>query len=454
SLFEGGRSPETRVGLVQDALDALKQNPKASTFWPTFSQAYTLLQDGHASAPLVGYPAYQNGGVCVHEGIADLLPGSPTVPLVFQQGANALFAELQPGDALVQIDGMPVDAWAALAGRLITHPGAVTARAVTTAPTIFLAALDAGATVTFDRCAGPAACDDASVQHIVLDLATLAGDPLLAGTSPISQNDIATCDYRFVRPVPDNATGKSTDYAFAGHSDDADGDRFLVINGVPEQQGQGGQAWFDQVDGALSDDPAHLVLDERTGDGGGIDAVDWIGGELSAPGDLFAMDFLPSIEGDDLTSDRQAVIDCSTSDGNYGFGCGNGFRWPFGITAGNKLGEAKDSKLAILIGLDVSGNDYLTKILKGRSGETRVFGSGSTWGAFGVIWQLAAHIGEVTGGSLQVQDTIFLRSSSDDNTTFPTSTGELPDSEVLQLQSDAVQGKDTLIEAAKAWLAE
>ncbi len=458
SLFEGGRAPESRASLVADALTPLKDNPKASTFWPTFTQAYTLLVDGHASAPTVGYPAFQNAGVCVHQGVADLLPpvdgAAQEVPLVFQTGANALAAGLEPGDALVAIDGIPTADWAAQAGRLVTHPGDPEGRAVVTAPQIFVAALDTGAVATFARCdhTDGTPCAAGDVQQIDLDLGALVGDAVLNGESPVQYEDVAACDYRFVRPVPDNSTGASTDYAFAGHKD-VDGVRFLVINGVPQQYGQGGQAWFDQVDSALGDDPNELVLDERTGDGGGIDAVDWIGGELSSPGDLYAMDFLPGLEGDDLAAARQAVVDCSANSQDY-FGCGNGFRWLFGSVATNHLGVAGDSKLAVLIGLDVSGNDYLTKILRGRTGQTRVFGAGSTWGAFGVIWSLPAHIGELAGGSLQVQDTLFLTSQDDANTDFPTSTGERPDTNVLQRQSDAVQGKDTVIEAAKAWLAE
>jgi hypothetical protein len=101
--FEGGRAPRGKVELVAAALEPLKDaaNAKASTFWPTFGDAYTLLVDGHASAPMLGYPGYQNGGVCVHEGVADLLDGSPIVPLVFQQGASFIGAQLQPGDAMV-----------------------------------------------------------------------------------------------------------------------------------------------------------------------------------------------------------------------------------------------------------------------------------------------------------------------------------------------------------------
>jgi hypothetical protein len=196
------------------------------------------------------------------------------------------------------------------------------------------------------------------------------------------------------------------------------------------------------------------VLDERTGMGGGIDAMDWLSGELSTPGDMFAMDFLPAMESDALASDRSAIVACSASASELtNTNCGNGFRWNFGQTASTHFGEAKDSKLAVLIATDVSGNDYVTKILHHRSAQTRLFGHGSTEGAYGIIWHMPELVGELWGGSLQVQDTIFMTSPTDVNTTFPTSTGERPDEDVLRLQSDCVQGKDTVIAAAKAWLA-
>lgn len=451
AAFEGGRAPSARAGEVAQALEVLRSAAGAASFWPAFAEAYTLLVDGHASGPMSAYPAYQNAGVCVHLGKADLLPGAPEVPLVFQPGATAIGASLQAGDALVRIDGMPVAEWAALAGRLIQHPGDPAGRDVVIAPQIFVAALDAGAVVTFERCAQETPCSASEVEEIDLDLRALVGDPLIEGAPVVGYADIATCDYRFVRPVPSTARSANTDYAFAGHVDEGDV-RFLVINGVPQQYGEGGQEWFDAIDAATADAPAKLVLDERTGNGGGVDAVDWLAAILSAEGDWFAMDFLPGFEGEDLAAPRAAVVACSESDQGWGTGCGNGFRWPFGETAGNKLGQAANSKLAVVIGLDVSGNDYLTKLLRERSGETRVFGAGATWGAFGVIWPMAAHTGELSGGSLQVQDTLFMRSDSDANTDFPTSTGERPDEIVLQTQSDARLGRDTALEAARAWL--
>ena len=146
------------------------------------------------------------------------------------------------------------------------------------------------------------------------------------------------------------------------------------------------------------------------------------------------------------------VVDCAVSAGQ-GSDCGNSFRWVLGDVAGGTRGNAAGSKLAVLNSVDVSGNDYLSRLITERAeGETRIFGPSDTFGAFGVIWSLAGHVGEFSGGSFQVHDTLFLQSVSDTNTDFVTSFGIPVDEVVRQKQSDAVLGKDTLIEAARAWL--
>lgn len=468
--FEGGRAPRGKVELVAAALEPLKQveNAKASAFWPTFGDAYTLLVDGHASAPLLGYPGYQNGGVCVHEGVADLLDGAPIVPLVFQEGSSFIGAQLEPGDALVAIDGLAPDAWAARARRLVSHGGDPEGRSVVIAPSLFTAAVDTGAVVTFHRCSGgadgltPCSAGGENVEEIVIDLGALVGDAILAGESPLGYEDVTTCDYRFVRPVDSNDI-VNTEYEFAGFSDD-DGVRTLVINGVPGYS-RDTEDWFTTVENALAPDesrPNAIILDQRTGHGGGIDAVDWLTGGLLATDDVLAMDFLSSFESDDfepsaLDAARGAVVACSTAAQQSYLGCGNSFRIFTGDYSrqGSHHAGAADAKLAILNALDVSGNDYTSRLIRARNPDTtRFFGAGSAYGAYGVIWGMSAHMGELSGGSLQVQDTIFVSDEADDNTVFATSTGERPDTVVRQTQSDAIAGRDSLIEAARAWLVQ
>jgi hypothetical protein len=469
--FEGGRAPRGKAELVAAALEPLKDaaNAKARTFWTTFSDAYTLLVDGHASAPLLGYPGYQNGGVCVHEGVADLVEGSPIVPLVFQPGATFIGAQLEPGDALVAIDGIPTAEWAARARRLIEHAGDPEGRSVVTAPAIFTAAIDTGAVVTFQRCSGGddgltpcTSGPDGNVEEIVIDLGALVGDAILNGETPLAYEDVASCDFRFVRPVPDSTQQFNTDNDFAGFVDDdvAGLDvRTLVINAVPGRS-QRTQSWFNEVEDALDDGPDRLIFDQRTGFGGSPDAIDWLSGALLSADDLHAFDLLASFEGDDLDATaaataRAATIECASSGQSFA-GCGTGQRYYVGefSTDGGHFRAAQNSKLAILNALDVSGNDFTSRILSSRAAETRFFGAGAAFGAYGAIAPMASHLGELSGGSLQIQDTIFMDSADDENQVFHTSIGIRPDEVVRQKQSDAIAGRDSLIEAARAWLVQ
>jgi hypothetical protein len=131
--------------------------------------------------------------------------------------------------------------------------------------------------------------------------------------------------------------------------------------------------------------------------------------------------------------------------------------WPWILHESSGLpqslrGVAASTRMAILNGRDVSGNDFTTKLAQYRSGATRIFAAGVTHGAFGPIVSLPAHFSEISGGSMQLWDSIFVESPGDPRQLFETGRGVPPDEPVLQRQSDALLGIDTTIEAAKAWL--
>lgn len=448
-LFEGGRAPQAKMESIRDLLAHARTTEHARDFWGTLKDAYTLLEDGHASAPMMGYPPMANGGVCLAEGVADLLPGSPILPLVFSTTQdNPIAAQLELGDALVAIDGVDPATWLASAARVVFYNGDEDARQTIVTGTLFGAALDVGAELTFARCAGPAPCAAGEETAVVLDLAVV-GDEVLAGLAPDALAVAAACDFRFKRPVAGNVDDV-TAYEFAAFDDD-DGIRSLLINGVPTYYGQGGAAWFNVVEDALASGPDRLLLDQRTGGGGGVDAVDWIAGMLLEEGAVYGMDFLPAFDQGEDDATMSEIESCMTNPQAYD--CGSSFRWVLGDVADPPRGAAADSKLAVLSTFDVSGNDYLSQLITEReAGETRIFGPADTFGAFGVVWSLPNHLGELSGGSFQVHDTRFLQTANDRNLDFVTSSGVPPDEVIRQKQSDAVAGRDTLIEAARAWL--
>lgn len=455
--FEGGRIPQEQMSNLEAALEGLRGTPSASEFWPTFRAAVEQLGDGHSSAPMTSYPTSAGIGVCVHLGEADLLPGGRgmLLPLVFSVDGNDPIAErLQEGDVLVEIDGLTPEEWSDVASRLLSFPADPDAFSVSTAPDLLKAATLSGSTVTFARCVpsetSPTPCAEGETEQLTFDMAELAGELLWAGSAPSwLGSEPPFCDFRFRRAFtsPDVLDGDFADFV------DDDGVRTLLINSVPSYWEEGGEAWFDAVGNACVPAPEAMIFDQRFGGGGTIGATDYLTALMVAEADFYAMNLLPFFErpfDDELRETLDTCLD------RWDAECGGAWRWVLGEHAEHPpvRGSAANTRLAILIGLDVSGNDYTTQLLSYRSGPTRIFGPAPTWGAFGPVYMLPSHLGEPMGGSLQQHDTLFLATSDDANTEFHTGLGVHPDEVVFQRQSDAVVGVDSIVEAARAWLAE
>ncbi len=454
--LEGGRVPEGRAAELESRLGALADETSVIRYRTQYWQALQILEDGHASPPISRDGGSRATGICVHLGVADLLPGAATTPLVFAvSNTSSIAARVRPGDALVAIDGMPVDEWAQAAGRYVAFYGDQRARAVDSAPDLMVAAAAVGSVVSFDRptcrtatTTPVAACAPSEIERIDIDLGE-AEAGAWSGPLPPWLDDPIFCDYRFHRafPGPDG-----TAYEFAG-SVDRDGVRTLQINGVPSAAGQAGQAWSDAIDAAFTSAPPRLILDQRTGFGGGIDAVDHLAGYMVGPPDFDRMELCPRTA-QPVDEPLLGSLSSCQAGGALGLsfnGCGEYIEWVLG--SGRQNAVARTSSVAVLVGYDVSGNDFLTKLLTYRkAGGLRIFGGAPTAGAFGVIWSLPAVSHELSGGSLQVQDSIFRDSRGDQNLDFQTAHGVPPDEVVLQLQSDALRDVDTVYEAALSWL--
>lgn len=454
STSEGGRRPQAAMADLVAAFESMRTAP-TSRFWPTMQDAIERLQDGHASAPYATYPASAAVGTCVHLGVADLVSGEPELPLVFStDGRDPLSRQLEEGDVLLEIDGLTPEEWTVAAERLISFGGDQDARALNTAPDLAAAAIISGSTLTFARCEregpAPTPCTDDELELITFDMADLVSEPLWTGSPPGWLTDEPlSCDFRFRRDIDGDEV---LAYEYAGWVD-IDGARTLIINGVPSYWAEGGEDWFDAVGSAIVPSPEALILDQRLGGGGSIEATDYLTSMLIAEDDFYAMELYPNYERDfdeSLRADLESCMNRGEQD------CGGAWRWVLGESSSIPAirGASADTPLAILNSLDVSGNDFTTMLLSQRSGPTRIFGPGPTWGAFGPISGLPAHLGELSGGSLQWLDTLFLVESGDREAEFTTGQGVEPDVRVLQRQSDAIQGIDTIVTAARAWLAE
>lgn len=452
--LEGGRHGAAELPSVRAALSALAQETSSARYQTALSAALARLEDGHLSPPISRYPAQRATGICVHLGEGDMLPEGGQYPLVFATSATSEIArQVEIGDALVSIDGMSVAEYSDAARRYIAYFGDADARAVVTAPMVLNAAATIGSVLRFAR---PTCAPRTPVQHCAPDEVTFIDIDLgqaeasaWQGSSPGWLADDITCDYRFHRAFAEPA---GTQYAFAG-SQDEDGIRTLQINGVPSGYSRAGRRWFQAVTDALSSSPERLILDQRTGYGGGIDAVDHLMSYLVGPQDFDRMALITQTAqpiDEPMLRRLQSCASQASTEGGWN-DCGNFIDWQLG--GGEQTAAAETSRLAILVGFDISGNDYVTKLATyRRTGATRIFGGAPTAGAFGVIWSLPAVGYELSGGSIQVQDTIFRDAYLDRNLEFQTSTGVAPHELVLQRQSDAIRDIDTVVQAATAWL--
>jgi hypothetical protein len=88
-----------------------------------------------------------------------------------------------------------------------------------------------------------------------------------------------------------------------------------------------------------------------------------------------------------------------------------------------------------------------------RSSSTRIFGMGPTYGGYGAFTGISTLDLGFLGGSLQRHDAFFAPGDALPTVfAFESGSGVWPDEVVLQKQSDAMAGVDTVVTAAKAWL--
>ena len=90
--------------------------------------------------------------------------------------------------------------------------------------------------------------------------------------------------------------------------------------------------------------------------------------------------------------------------------------------------------------------------MKGRT-NLKLYGL-PTSGAFGSVSSVPPMLAGWGGGSIQMQDSVFSADPSAwPGASFESGKGVAPDVVGAQRMSDALLGKDTLLEAAHAWLA-
>jgi hypothetical protein len=443
-LFYGGR--RSRDLYLSHALDAMEGMRKATTafqFWNAWATGIHRLHDWHTDT--YGGP-YSNRGsahrlnACFFEGDADLSHGAwPRDAkyadiLVSHVGTDS--AGLKAGDRLVAVDGLHPLEWATS-----------------------LAAFDWGFHVATDPdnfadyaegLGGPSWSGGAFIQRYATNFTVIRCDakgecglPETLAVTDLPDGgggpDVA-CDNRpFYHLDGQNMPDPTKHYVFGSFF------RGPITGTTPDEAilglvwdtlyggGDPNSGVNQAIGAALADFKANahgVILDHRAGNGGTLDTVTAFTSLVRPPGTGLVTRIPIEIAGNGGPA--------TTAQGLADF---DQFKDASGVAVGSP-GWVPSLPVALIIHRDGSASDYFPFAMKG-SPHVRLFGPHGTAGAFSTFIQFS-------GGGLGFQ----LGSGESLAPTGETliTHGVVPDVVLLPLQSDLLAGKDTLFEAALAWV--
>ncbi|APR84832.1 Hypothetical protein A7982_10181 [Minicystis rosea] len=443
-VFYGGRF--SRLNYLPTALahiEAMRKEKTAFGFWNRWTTAIHALHDWHTSVhtSLNGFVGARHRlNACFIEGNADLSHGAfPKDPkladiLVSHVGPGA--AGLKPGDRLVAVDGRHPLAWAAALADVDWGYGVATDpnNYSDFAESLGGPTWDGGLIVRYAHEITVVRCDANGCENAPETIAVASLESGGGGA------DVA-CDnrplYHFESGNPDPTNHYVFGNIFRGRIADSAPEE--AIYGMVWDTLWGGGNPNGSVNSAISaaivdwkKDARGVILDHRAGNGGTIDAATNVTRLVRAP-DVAAVMLQPiEIAADDgpkSAAEGLAIFNAKKS-----------------TSMAYKVGDsdyAQDLPVALILHRDGSASDYLPFAMKG-SPKVRLFGPHGTAGAFSTFIELSSW------GGLYYQfasgDTI----SADGSPLI--GHGVVPDEVILPRQSDLVAGKDTLFEAALAWV--
>lgn len=445
-IFFGGR--KTRLEDLPKALavmDGMRSAETAWQFWGAWAKAIRLLHDWHTyiGLPLSVAPRGRLNA-CFFEGDADVShgvwPKDPRFADVLVSHAGPGAAGLKAGDRLIAVDGVHPLEWAA---SLVDVN--ITAYHIASDSDVFAdlaeglggppwqsgaLILQYASTITVLRCSS--ATETCSDTPETLDIASL---PVAAGGEDVS------CDNR---PFYNLEPGQNPP---SNHNVFYDFYRGRVANTAPEEAiygmiwdtlygGGDPNGWVNgNIAEAITDWKANargVILDHRAGNGGTLDAAENLT-KLVRPLEAVAVVRHPlpisGFDGPDTQAEGLAIFDAWKSS-NLAFRVGSADHDP-------------TLPVALILHRDGSASDFLPFGMKGAP-KVRIFGPSATAGAFSTFINF-----DYWGG-------IYFQVASGDTIAFDGSAlighGVVPDVVLLPRQSDLLAGKDTLHEAALAWV--
>ncbi len=446
--------------LTPEARELAKSAPSSRQFFGGLNRLVNLLRDNHTSfgvpsnftnfAPQVQQGTSSVMGACFGVVEKDLMGGGLGFA-VFRAGENPTSGTpLQRGDVLVAIDGQDPKAWVdevwpRYATTLPNDPRADWGGVAGDLSTLIASR---ASTVTLERCASASSCDPATRQSITIDIAKIVYEVLTSPTPPQGGARFA-CSQRFSNSVSVEAPGGlGEDPVLTAKG--AGGETRVQFDGFV---GQG--QWEQSMTTVFSSGASAVLMDARMGHGGYYTTVEHLFhllrgtsepiGVFSVGRGTYDMTDPPSLLG------RLASCVGSGSFGTDFWSCYAGNANGFFAQQASPPGAA--TKIAWLNTRDVSANDFMPRLLKGRTGF-RIFAPHPTSGAFGAVVQLPSVASGWSGASIQIQDARFAPSIDDvSEVRWESGHGVEPDVVVVQKLSDALAGVDTIVQAATAWLA-
>ena len=422
----------------------------ARDYWYTYLDTLEQSGDGHATPIFQTRPwkAIGGGGACLGPGVGDLLPGADEelTMMVFRlkEGVdNLVTQQLQPGDVLASIDGLPWRDWIKTVPYYVLQFSHNPDVELHKASRAMLAAVTTGATVTFKRCSKEdgIACSEQEVEEIVLDLSELHG-PQLWNDEPLQGHFLGYwCDWRFSPSLayPDASSAAGNLFL----TDLIDGVRHILFNGFPGWDPQ----WPSKLNSAFVQAPERgFLLDMRWGEGGRLDLSGDFLRRFLDENNPAEFHYYPWFGAFDIYAMWTLVDSCS-----------NWF-WCVGVFSERPHSDGNETRfntqpVAMLVGHDGSGSEVAWLALLQREGPVRTFGYAASLGLFGYVCPRARMWGEYRAqlghcSDMQIIDGQGQRSE------FLAGTFLEPDERLYQKQSDAVAGVDTVVARAQEWLEE
>ncbi len=428
------------------ALEQMRVATDRWSYWNAFGTAVRRLHDGHTGTGTIADFWLRNQrpiSLCFIEGDADathdVAPRDPEyLDVLVSHGGSDRNLGMDRGDRLVAVDGLHPIAWARSLVSLHWSLSTISNHETYAELAEQLRGLMARYAKTIDvvRCEPgddqePATCGEVETIHLAEAAPFLAADATFDGVQ---------CDNRPLRhlaasPANHGSEGAGVYGGFLLETDPLERLYGLEWESLYTSDGNDGVGGpFKDWIGTWERQGARgVMLDHRSGNGGTLYAPSllWDYFLQRRPSDAYvdrqrAEDERPTLE------EGREIFEKAKQRGLVNF-------------VGSASPEGEDVKVALLITRDVSASDWLPLGFKGAP-NARIFGPYETNGAFSTRFTLGYWLGlryTVASGDTFVASGETLNGH-----------GVEPDVVVLPLQSDLVAGRDTIYEAALAWLRE